>query len=136
MEIRTHINKPHPEKEGFLTLDRVLTNAELEEQIIAVLKETKVDVEGEETTAYGACEHVSYNKFDHPLKEEFAHPYSDFLVAATRGQNEGELVKILVRNSKTNAYEYVCSIKYFTGLAMARSVANVLSDALHEGMFN
>lgn len=136
MEIRTHLNKPHPEKPGYLVLDRVLTNEEVAAQINETLRSIQVDYEGEQVSAFSLSESVFYNKFSYPLNSAFPYPYGDVIVSAGYGRCEGQIIQLLIRDPSTNAYHLFASVKYFIGIEEVSKIAVKLTDAFQAGLFN
>ncbi|WP_274036080.1 hypothetical protein [Vibrio parahaemolyticus] len=138
-QVRLDLYKPNPEKPGLLTLDRVLTNAEVKEQILNALRQIKLtDKNNEVMDAYRCAEYVMYDKYQDEFKADALFPYhnSHIIVSCGHGHNEGQQISILVRDTKSGDYKHFCSIKYFIGLQDVSRISLALNEAFHNGLFN
>ncbi|HDV5593596.1 TPA: hypothetical protein RI785_002314 [Vibrio cholerae] len=138
-QVRLNLYKPNPEKPGLLTLDRILTNAEVEEQILNALRQIILtDKNNEVMNAYQCAEYVMYNKHQEEFKSDALFPYHDshIIVSCGYGHCEGQRISIMARDSKSGDYKQFCSIKYLIGLQDASRISLALNEAFHNGLFN
>lgn len=129
--IKLGVHKPKLGSPGVMTLDRMLTLQELFEQVNAVLKTIVADENEIDCNAYTVAEWISKNR---DIGDDTNMTFEPILVCATRGNCEGEVVRILQGNASN--IKQLISIKYiFGGMDFARKVAAVLDDAFDEGLY-
>lgn len=129
--IKLGTHKPKEGSPGIMTLDRMLTLDEVFEQVKSLLKTIVADESESDCNAYTVAEWISKNR---DISDDTNMTFDSIMVCATRGNCEGEVVRILQGNSGN--IRQLISIKYiFGGMDFARKVAAVLDDAFEEGMY-
>jgi hypothetical protein len=129
IKLGLHKQKPDAPK-GYMTLDRMLTLADVKSQVEALLKTIPADEKDPAMNALNCAEWLYANKDMLPTSEMTFEP---IMVYAGRGNNEGYVVRIL--QGRGSAIKELISIKYFLGMDFVRKVAAVLDDAFEEGFY-
>ncbi|WP_210467526.1 hypothetical protein [Vibrio crassostreae] len=135
IEIRTDLFKKDPNRPGYLVLDRILTNKEVETNIENALKSIMLFQDnGARASAWDHAESCHYN-YDWKADDLFPFHLGEFIVAPCLGSNEGEKVRVFISDKKTGSITEVYSIKYFCGIEMAAQAAIGLTKAFNNGYF-
>jgi hypothetical protein len=136
--IRIDVSKPHPDKPGHLTRERWVTQEEFFEQVKQTLKATPVPEVDVDCDAYSLAEsfYIDHDirkiTSDELFKDE---PYGRIFVMASDGNCEGELVRLVLLR-EDNTYVSLGHIKYIHNITFAFKIAQRLTEALRQGLFN
>jgi hypothetical protein len=131
-EIRIEINKPDPERPGYLITDRQVSLLEFEAQVRHTLSTVEDQEEG------NAEEHAEWiSMFDHQDTLPNMSEPGDLVAFWRYGGNEGHIVDIaFVPRSNSGTAHKLVAIKYLNDKTFVQRVSNVLNEALYEGGFN
>lgn len=130
IKLGLHKQKPGA-PQGYMTLDRMLTLADVLEQVKEVLKRIPADEKDEQCTAFSVAEWISRNR---DVPADSLMNFDPVMVYAGRGNCEGQMVRIM--QGRGSDIKELVSIKFIFGdMAFSRHVAAVLDDAFHEGLF-
>lgn len=127
LEIRTHFSKPHPEKKGYVVLDRYCSVQEILDQFKAVLHSIPTE---HDCSALEAAEYVHASKREN-LKQLISG--GELIPIAKPGRCEGTLLQLLLLN-ESGEYELIITAKYLCDDVW--SFLKPVSDACYLGQFN
>lgn len=125
--------KPKSDNSGMLTRERVVTMAELRDQLIQSLK--VIIVPGfEQCDAYQIAESFFVAIRDFQLEDQHFLEGAEgrIMIAPAKGRCEGDLIRILFLKDD-GTYLSLFHIKYLIDTDLVWSIARKLSDALENG---
>lgn len=129
--IKLGLHKQKPDAPaGLMTLDRMLTLADVQSQVEAVLKTIPADDHDAACNALNSAEWILANSDMLPTK---LMTFDPIMVYAGRGNNEGHVVRVL--QGRGSDIKELISIKCFLEADFVRKVASELDEAFERGFY-